>query len=351
MNLRPILLLIAMTVSSSVLAAPPQLAEQKFYKDWAVVCDNSLSCESVSLPPQSFPDNQPSIVLKRDARTGDVAIEMFGLETTNGQYRVLIDRKLVHKGDMPMNAGDAVRISGADALRLARQLAVGSKATLMDGSGKELGSISLSGSRQALGYIDQIQNRAGTATALTRQGRKSLRPKWMPKPVILAKRVVPVDATPDAAALVNLAENSPCKDARVTVTEDKAYSLGTIDGKAKALVLISCGSGAYNFSVGVYVATEAESGKWTFAAPQLDYDNKGRMIEGDMLFLINGGWDTSTQSLGSFSKSRGLGDCGEALSYVWDGAMFRLADAIGMAQCRGSMDWMTLWQAEVKLVD
>jgi hypothetical protein len=27
--------------------------------------------------------------------------------------------------------------------------------------------------------------------------------------------------------------------------------------------------------------------------------------------------------------------------------MFRLISAYGMEQCRGSLDWLTLWQAEV----
>ena len=348
---RTLMLLIAATLSTPLFAAVPQLGEQKFYKDWAVTCDNRLSCESVSLPPESYPDNRPSIVLKRDAQTGDVVIDIFGVETKSSQYRVMIGRKLAHQGDMPLNEGDPVRIEGADALRLARNLALGTSAILADGAGKELGRISLAGSRQAFALIDQTQNRTGTATSLVRAGRQNRRPKWMPAPVIIAKRVVPVDATPDAAALVDLAENSACKDSRITVTEDKAYSLGKVDGKAKALVLISCGSGAYNFSSAVYVGTETAPGKWGFAAPSLDYDDGGRMVFEGMLTMINAGWDPATQSLGSFNKARGLGDCGEALSYVWDGAMFRLVDAMGMEQCRGSMDWMMRWKAEVKLTD
>lgn len=351
MRLYTILLLIAATLSAPAFAAPPQLGEQKFYKDWAVVCDNSLSCETVSLPPESFPDNQLSIVLKRDARTGDIGIEIFGLESNSNQYQVMIDRKRAHKGAMPMNAGDPVPIAGADALRLARRIALGTNAVLTDGAGKELGRISLSGSRQALAHIDHVQNRAGAATAMAKIGRKSLRPKWMPLPVISAKRIVPVDTTPDATTLVSLAENSACKESRITVTEDSAYSLGKVDGKAKALVLISCGSGAYNFTSAVYIGTENAPGKWDFAPPLLDYDDKGRMLFEGLLTMINAGWEPATQTLGSFSKSRGIGDCGEALAYVWDGATFRLSEAMGMEQCRGSMDWMTLWKAEVKLTD
>jgi hypothetical protein len=351
MSLRIPMLLIAATLSFPLFAAAPQLGQQKFYGDWTVACDNRLSCEAVSLPVDAKPDDRQSIMVKRDSQGGEIAIEIYGLETTGSRYRIIIDRKTAHSGAMPANAGDPVLITGPDALRLARKIAIGTTAILADGAGKELSRVSLSGSRQALAQIDRIQNRSGTASALAKTGRQNLRPKSMPTPVIQASRVIPVDRIPDAATLVSLAENSVCKDSRTTVTEDRAYSLGMVDGAAKALVLISCGSGAYNFTSAIFVGTESLSGKWSFAPAQLDYDDNGRMMEGGVLLMVNAGWDASTQKLGSFNKGRGLGDCGEALDYGWDGATFRLVSAIGMAECRGSMDWLTLWQAEVKLVD
>jgi hypothetical protein len=35
---------------------------------------------------------------------------------------------------------------------------------------------------------------------------------------------------------------------------------------------------------------------------------------------------------------------------VWDGAMFRLTSATAMGECRGSVDWIPIWRAEVKLL-
>ena len=67
--------------------------------------------------------------------------------------------------------------------------------------------------------------------------------------------------------------------------------------------------------------------------------------------LINADWDPATQIMSSYAKGRGPGDCGNSTSYLWDGEQFRLLSAQGMEQCRGSLDWQTLWQAEAKLVD
>lgn len=355
MILRNTLLLIAATLSLPVdaplSAAPaPQLGQQKFHGDWAAACDNRLNCQAVSMPAEELPPDRLTIVLGRDARSGDVTIELAFPETASDRYRLLIDGRVADTGAIPSGADKSVKVTGQDALRLARMLAMGTRAVLKDGAGKELGRLSLTGSRKAMAHIDQVQNRAGTSNALAITGRKKLRAKWAPAPVIEAKRIVPTGNIPNAAALVALAEGSECKDARFTVTEDSAYSLGTVDGKARALVLISCGAGAYNFSTAIYTGTETAAGKWDFGPAPFDYDGNGNP-DAKVPILINTNWDAATQTLDSFHKGRGVGDCGTSLSYVWDGVMFRLTSAAGMEECRGSLDWMTLWHADVKLVD
>jgi len=52
--------------------------------------------------------------------------------------------------------------------------------------------------------------------------------------------------------------------------------------------------------------------------------------------------------LNSYNKGRGLGDCGNAETYVWDGATFRLVQAYAMSECRGSTEWLTIWRAKVE---
>lgn len=343
-----------LVLASASLASPtwatPQLGEQKFFKDWAVACDNRLTCKAVSLQADG-PSDGLSISVTRDSADGALSIVLFGIETKSDRYRILVDKRVAVSGAIDPAASEPIKISGKDSLRLARLMAKGRTIIVQDGNKAELGRASLAGSAATWLHMDSMQNRAGATTALASPGRKSLQPKSIPAPEIVAKRIVPIDVTPDTATLISLVERSSCKEERFNVTEDSAYSLGRVDGKAKALVLLSCGSGAYNFASAAYVGTEIAAGKWDFQPAAFDHHDMTSTIDEMVPLLVNSNWEPTTQILSSFAKGRGLGDCGNAESYVWDGTMFRLVTAYGMSECRGSMDWLTLWHAEVKLVD
>jgi Protein of unknown function (DUF1176) len=337
--------------SSAMADTKPNLGTQKFFFDWAAACDNRLACEAISMPPEETAFEGISVTLTRASSTGDIAITLSGFETKSDRYGILIDGRLADTGPINNAATAPITVTGADALRLSRALANGRTLVLRDGKGADLGKISLKGSSAAFGHIDKVQNRAATKAALANPGAKNLRVNWVPTPVIAAKRIAPTETTPNAATLVSLIETSSCKEERYGVTEDTAYSLGRIDSKARALVMISCGAGAYNFASAAYIGTEEAAGKWQFAPALFDYGSAIRTMDNSVQLLINAGWDAATQTISSHAKGRGLGDCGNAESYVWDGAQFRLISAYGMEQCRGSLDWMTLWHADVKLVD
>ncbi len=331
--------------------AKPILGEQKFLQDWAVACDNRLACEALSLQPEDAPSDGISLSLTRAAMTGDIVITLASFETKSDRYRIMIDGRVADTGAINNTASAPITITGTDALRLARSLAKGRVLTLRDGKGVEIGKVSLKGSTAAFTHIDAIQNRATTKTALAKPGKRDLRVKWMPTPVITAKRIKPTENTPDATTLVQLVESSPCKEERFGVTEDTAYSLGTAGGAARALVMISCGAGAYNFASAAYIGIEQSDGKWQFAPAVFDYGDAVRTLDDSVQLLINADWDATTQIMSSYAKSRGPGDCGNAASYLWGGDQFQLISAHSMEQCRGSLDWQTLWQAEAKLID
>jgi hypothetical protein len=341
--------------AATLLAVPAEanirIGEQKLFKDWIVACDNTLSCEAIALRPESSADDILLLTVSRDAATGEAKVQLSGSESKSDGYRILIDGRVVQRGAVKKDTYPAIEIVDAAALKLTRAMAKGIKLTLQDGSGSILGHASLSGSSAALRYIDASQNRQGTGLALLAKGRKMAQPQSLPLPILTVKRIVPAEKTPDAAALVELVESSPCAEERQNVTEDSAYSLGIADGKAKSLVLINCGSGAYNIAYAAYTGTEEPNGKWRFMPARFDYDNGVRSQDKAVQLLINADWNSATQRLSSFSKGRGLSDCGNGETYVWDGDMFRLTAADGMAECRGSLEWLTLWQAEAKIVD
>jgi hypothetical protein len=331
--------------------AKVELSPQKFFKDWAVACDNTLSCEAIALEPESFPNDELSLTVSRNAATGAAQISLSGFDTKSDRYRIYIDGRFVDSGAISDKGASTIVVTGAEAIKLSRAIAKGSTLLLDDGKGAELGKASLLGSAAALRHIDIVQNRAGGSSALAISGRKAPRAKSVPKPVIEAKRITPNNVTPNATTLVNLVEGTACAKERYGVTEDVAHSLGSMDGKAQALVMISCGSGAYNFSHAVYLGIEEGAGKWAFKPAKFDHGEDIRTMDGSLQLVVNSTWDPVTQQLTSYAKGRGIGDCGNGETYVWDGAMFRLISAYGMAECRGSMNWLTLWQAEVKLVN
>src|SRR5262249_7787813 len=124
-----------------------------------------------------------------------------------------------------------------------------------------------------------------------------------------------------------------CADLGEPSREVSVHSLST----TQMLLLVPCGSGAYNFSSVALIATGA-GGRRSYAMAQVDEASAE---------LINTDFDPGTGRLSSSYMSRGLGDCGESHDYVWDGTMFRLVEVQAMNECRGSYNWIILWRARV----
>ena len=321
------------------------------YKDWAVGCDNGLSCQAVALMPEGLPEGSLSIVAVRaEGVNGAFSIDLSGVPTKSAKFRVLIDGKIVQTGTTQVSS-ETIKVTGAEAMKLARAMAKGTKLRLIDGSGTELGAASLAGSAAALRYADAVQGRAGSRGAIIATGPKTATAKKAALPLISAKKIKPTENLPDAGALVALSESSPCAAERYGPTEDSAYSLGSGTGGPQALVLLNCGSGAYNFSSGIYTGQRDAKGKWSFEPAKFDYGAAGFSADSKIPILVNAGWDAGTQTISSYSKGRGIGDCGSSETFIWDGNMFRLISATVMEECRGSLDWIPVWRAEVRLTN
>jgi hypothetical protein len=320
------------------------------FKDWTVGCDNGLACQAVALMPDGPSEGALSLVITRPAGvTAPLAIEMSGFITKADRYRVVIDGKIAQTGNMQVGS-EAIKISGVDAVKLARAMAKGKAMRVIDGGGADLGAASLNGASAAFRNIDAEQGRAGSRGAVIATGPKMATAKKAVLPVIAAKKITPTDILPDTSALVALSESSPCAAERFGSTQDTAYSLGTGQNGAQALVMLNCGAGAYNFSSGIYVGQRDTTGKWSFAPASFDYGASGFSEDSKIPILVNADWDAATQTISSYSKGRGIGDCGSSETYVWDGATFRLTGAAAMGECRGSLDWIPIWRADVKLM-
>ncbi len=330
----------------------PNPGEVKVFKDWSVGCDNGGNCQAVSLVDDasgSFDDWGGPIFIGRTASKDDVLkIRVLLQDTGVSQYQMIVDGKIVDTG--PISQGDyPIEIIGENAKKVTRAIARGRNLNVTGPDGSSLTKISLAGSMAALRYIDQKQKRAYTRTALVAKGRRTFRPIKTEVPLVTTNQWEPAKRIPATTEIVDLVENSVCKDERFGVVEDQIYPLGQKDNRYRALILISCGSGAYNFSSAAYIGEirgdEKDGASWAFRPATYDLQPSWGG-EGRPPLLVNAHWEQNRQILSSFAKGRGIGDCGNAESFVWDGEKFRLVEASSMQECRGAYEWITTWRAK-----
>jgi hypothetical protein len=293
-----------------------QTGKVTIFKNWAVGCDNGQSCQALPLGIADGSGNPLPLKVTRDGdAAGAISIDIADADTKSDRYRLMVDKRVIDTG--PILAGEVqVQIRGKDAVRVARAMVHGSALKLVDGLGVTLGQASLSGYSEALRLFDSTQKRNGIASAIVVRGAKAYRAAPPAIPVITTKKILSSDQIPDTPSLVALAESGSCAGERFDVTQDTAYSLGQTGGSPRALALISCGSGAYNFSTAVYIGSKDAQGKWQFAPAKFDYGQDIKNAAGDQQVLVNSGWDSATQTINSYSKNRGIGDCGRGETYV-----------------------------------
>ncbi|MEP2103682.1 MAG: DUF1176 domain-containing protein [Parasphingorhabdus sp.] len=345
--------LIALAATTTGDAQPvPVPGEVKVFKDWSVGCDNGGDCQAISLVDDvrgGFKEWGGPITIVRTAGADDILkIRVLLQVTAIERYQVVVDGRVVDTGAMA--EGDyPIEIVGKKARKVATAIARGRKLEVQALNGDSLTKISLAGSTAALRYIDQQQRRARTPTALVAKGRRTFRPIQKEVPVITVNPWTPAKRIPATTEIVDLVENSPCKDERFGVVEDQIFPLGQKDGRYRALILMSCGSGAYNFSSAAYIGEirgdEKKGASWAFRPATYDLQPAWNG-EGRPPLLVNAHWEENRQILSSFAKGRGIGDCGSAESFIWDGEKFRLIESSGMQECRGAYEWITTWRAK-----
>lgn len=327
-------------------AEAPQPGRLETYKDWITGCDNGLRCEAVSLVPGGDADIDGQIGLHVVREGGPAAAPVVSMrlpESVRGRLDLLIDGavalSLTTKDDAP-------EIAGTQAAELLAAIARGNRLEAR-ADGKTLGAASLAGSAAALRLMDARQGRAGTVTALVAKGKLGQRAVKAAPPLPLVYRVAApqVDNGPRLwrDELDRAATLAGCTDEQTTMSEASVHPLGA----DRALVLLPCGAGAYNY-LSVPLIAQGPVGRRQFALAMFDL-KPGWSEDMSQPMLVNAGWDTRTGTLSSYAKGRGLGDCGNAETYVWDGHRFRATEVRMMGECRGGWDWITLWRARTAI--
>ena len=321
-------------------AAIPQPTELKLFKDWTVGCDNGLSCQAVALMPEDMPEGFATMSLSRGAEADAAPIVRITLEGEGAAGLAADGRKL----DAKLTKDDgAARVEPAGMPAVLAALRSAARLDVLNVRGEKIGTVSLAGASAALLFIDERQKRIGTTGALVRPGPAA--PSRMPPalPIVQAARVA--TGKPHAlgpARVEALRKAQGCEIEEVGGPDEVEVHL--LDGH-RSLVLLACGSGAYNVTT---VPLVAEGSGADMKIAPAKFDRMESWWENGQPMLVNAGWEAATSSLGSFSKGRGLGDCGTSQNYVWDGAMFRLVEQSEMGECRGSTDYITTWRALVR---
>lgn len=326
-------------------ASAPKPGTLETYKDWTIGCDNRNRCEAVSLLPDGgeWPDNPVMIGVVRDAGP-DAAAEVWVSRDAKGGGEVSfhIDGRKVASAQS--REGDAT-LRGPQAAALAIAMARGGMLEVRSGS-RLLGRPSLAGSGAALRYMDARQGRAGTSTALVATGVMGpIAVRAAPVAPSIRRAIISIGAAPAnlwREELTALGKFTGCtEEMRDTSQAPDLHRLS----KTETLILVPCGSRAYNFTSVPVIATGI-AGRRTFRLASFDY-KPGWSEEEAKPMLVNVGWTPEKSELSSFAKGRGIGDCGGSETYVWDGTRFRLTAATSMGECRGAWHWITTWSAGV----
>ena len=346
----------ALVLALCALALPAGAATlplSRAFQDWIVECDNGGRCVAIGLQEQRTPTLVARI--ERDAGPdGGLRASLLGAARA-GDGRLLLDgrpfvldrerwRWRPHGGDMPGARWDtddpeAVRAL-VDMIRNGTTLAPAEAAA--DGDG-----LSLRGLSAALLLVDDVQRRLDTRGALLRRGTRPDAgvPPPPALPVLRGPPAVAPLAAADAtglAAAVRRARASLLDDMDCDPEErdgDAAFALTTDD----ALVLLSCMTGAY------------QVGSLPFRTPR-QAPQRARLLELPSLpgeqppeMLWSAGYAADRGVLFHHVKGRGLGDCGEAANWLFDGSAFHLLEMRHMPRCGGLLpgDWPGLWRATV----
>lgn len=323
---------------------------QKSFTDWQVTCNNQNFCQA-----RNTGEHQGLVMtLSRSAGARADAQLRIDFGNLNGLNKIppktppiaprllLDDKSLTPAGDKwrispnRMATDDPTTING-----FLTQIQEASAITLKGGAG----NLSLAGLKAALMFIDAQQKRIGSETAWIKKGDE---PPLSVPPAPALKEVAITNPTPTPLSQSELNDlldygawrmnNSQCsldparREVRVSALSDD-----------KALMIISCEAGAYNtVDLAWLVSRKKPFASWPVRL-RLPFTPAS---DNPDLELMNATYNEKTKELATLAKGRGMGDCGVATRWRYDGQRFRLVRYAEEPSCdgwNGPDSWPILW--------
>jgi uncharacterized protein DUF1176 len=342
------------------LSAASAAGDIKQFRDWTVACDNLRACNAYGFDAEL--SGHSYIRLERaGAADSALRITIVVEAQKDVKFSLAFDQPGLAglptgtlSGESAGDNDDTQRLAIAEPQAVAAALASLRKAktiviTRIDPPGAPpsdpvKSEISLSGLAAALLWIDDQQKRVGTVTALIGRGDKPAAavPAVPAAPVVVtAKRATGPTPTKAPAAVLAKAR-AVCDDKKISEPDDVARLAA--NDVMYAFVCPNL-SGAYNFFNALVIDSPGKPPRLAefsfpreYGATEHDYSP------------INAGFDETTQTLSTFNKGRGIGDCGSSSEWAWGGQVFRLILSKAMPDCHGvpEDEWPTVWRAKRK---
>lgn len=325
----------------------------KSFRDWSVYCSDTLVCGLATLVDSNV---LYSFELQRmpTANAGlTLRISMDGDLKPNSDFFIIIPSIL---DDFRLSVASAESRDGyvyfsnpkigeelLPAMLKGREAIV----AFTNNQGKQRASLSLSGTSAAALYLDEVQDRLGKVDALVAKGDSAATGKATRAQELNSSRQLP-----KAVAEIWRAHPDGCAefDGGDLIAQFGGIAIalngaGDVGGNSEgAIYIIPCGGpGAYNL---VYAGFLYDAGN--DLARGLSFPTMGERGPTVMDSIINMSWDDKEGHLSAYYKGRGLGDCGVASTWQWDGngpyGNFILIEERSKGDCDGVDDeWPMVW--------
>lgn len=328
-----------LATASTLAAAAPLHARQPVYRvfqDWVVACSNVGTCEMQS----ASPGNTLWLTLRREAGgNGPLQLRLeAGPEL--GVASLRLDAEPLRPGPSAWQAsveeGHAALVTADLATAQGFLQAIRNGQTLQAGDGTNAPSLSLAGISAALLFLDDAQGRLDSTTALFRTGSRPAAavPDAPPTPRLRPAAPPPtrLDSTQQQDLIIRVRKQAAeyC-DIAVDSAFDSAHPLT----RDEALVMIECWRGAYQSGYLLFRTAVDAPGPAVRLSLPWPAGVKGRDEEQIDTF-VNADYAPEIGLLSHFSKGRGIADCGEAASWIFDGHDFQLRSASYLDRCSGA---------------
>lgn len=353
--------MLKLCVSAMTVLPLSALAENdvKLFKDWAVGCNNIRSCEAVSLMEASFgqPDQSYSAYLKLtrggqpDAAAGfsvNSGWQDFPDSLVGKPVKAKAGNQVLVLGDFTADQREqGVHIPADKADSFLAMIRTPNVLTLSIGD--ETYTASLKGLSAALLYMDEQQQRLNTTTALIRVGDQVMTTPAPVTPEVTVKRAPEKMQVPDGLVkkMRQVAATTLQSACGGELSEVDAADFADALDSEHYVVGVTCWLAAYNSASAVLTvkADTVNSDTPSFSLVKLGVSDSP---EGGSHEIPGAHFDRSTGSLTSYSKGRGLGDCGGSSDWVWTGTAFARISEDSMPDCRGVPEFLNVYTATVK---